>query len=49
MDVSQYCLGMQEAEKRMETSSVSVTEAKEVVRIANIRFTAGLGTNQDSS
>ena len=47
VDVSQYYLGMQEAEKRMETSSVSVTEAKEVVGIANIRFNAGLGTNQD--
>lgn len=47
VEVSQYYLGMQEAGKRIDTSSVSVAEAEEVVRISKVRFTAGLGTNQD--
>ncbi|MBP2650864.1 MAG: tolC 2 [Firmicutes bacterium] len=46
-NVSQYYLSMREAEKRIDTSRVAVTEAEEAHNIAQIRFDAGLGTNQE--
>ncbi|MBP2643003.1 MAG: tolC 1 [Firmicutes bacterium] len=47
VNVSQYYLNMKEAEKRIETSSVSVSEAQEALGISKVRFQSGLGTNQD--
>ena len=46
-NVNQYYLSMREAEKRIETCSVSVEEAEEALMITMARFQAGLGTNQD--
>jgi len=46
-DVSQYYWGMEEAQKRIETSQVAVNQAEEVCKIATVSFAAGLETNQD--
>ena len=40
-------LGLREAEKRISTSSVAVSQAEEDYRIAVIRYQAGVGTNTD--
>ena len=40
-------LGLREAEKRIGTASVAVSQAEEDYRIAVIRYQAGVGTNTD--
>lgn len=47
LEVRQAYLGMKEAEKRIETSSVAVTKAEEDFKIAQVRYNAGVGTNLD--
>lgn len=47
LEVRQYYLGMREAEKRIETSKVAGEQAKENLRIAELRYSAGVGTNID--
>jgi outer membrane protein TolC len=47
LEVRQYYLSMQEADKRIETSQVAVKQAQENLRIAEIRYNAGVGTNLD--
>ncbi len=45
LEVRQYYLNLREAEERIETSKVAVTQAEENLRIAEIRYNAGVGTN----
>ena len=47
LEVRQAYLGMKEAEKRIDTSSVAVTKAEEDFKIAQVRYNAGVGTNLD--
>ena len=47
LSVRNNYLSLREAEKRIGTSSVSVSEAEEAYRIAVIRYQAGVGTNTD--
>jgi outer membrane protein len=47
LEVRQYYLSMHEAEKRIDTSAVAVDQADENLRIAEIRYVAGVGTNLD--
>jgi outer membrane protein TolC len=47
LEVRQAYLNMNEAEKRIETSNVAVTKAEEDYKIAQVRYTAGVGTNLD--
>jgi outer membrane protein len=47
LEVRQYYLGMREAEKRIDTSKVAGEQAKESLRIAELRYNAGVGTNID--
>lgn len=47
LDVRNNYLSMREAEKRITTSSVAVSQAEEDYRIAVIRYQAGVGINTD--
>lgn len=47
LEVRQAYLNMQEAEKRIETSQVAVVKAEEDYKIAQVRYSAGVGTNLD--
>lgn len=47
LEVRQAYLNMQEAEKRIATSQVAVTKAEEDYKIAQVRYSAGVGTNLD--
>ena len=40
-------LGLQAAEKNIQTTSVAVTRAEEDYKIAQVRYSAGVGTNLD--
>ena len=47
LEVRQCYLSMLEAKSRIETSNVTVDKAADSLRIAEIRYTAGVGTNLD--
>lgn len=47
LEVRQAYLNMQEAEKRITTSKVAVAKAEEDFKIAQVRYSAGVGTNLD--
>ncbi len=47
LEVREDYLSMREAEKRIETSRVAVNKAAEDVKIAEVRYNAGIGTNLD--
>lgn len=47
LDVRQYFLSMQEAEKRIDTNKVSVDQADENLTIQKVRYDVGVGTNLD--
>lgn len=47
LEVRQAYLNMKEAEKRIETSKVAVIKAEEDFKIAQVRYSAGVGTNLD--
>jgi TolC family type I secretion outer membrane protein len=47
LEVRNAFLSMKEAEKRIDTSKVAVDQAEENFRIAEVRYTAGVGTNLD--
>ncbi|WP_312336735.1 TolC family protein [Anaerospora hongkongensis] len=47
LEVRQAYLNMKEAEKRIETSKVAVEKAEEDFKIAQVRYSAGVGTNLD--
>ncbi|SHI86745.1 TolC family protein [Propionispora hippei] len=47
LEVRQAYLNMKEAEKRIDTSKVAVDQAQEDFKIAQVRYTAGVGTNLD--
>ncbi len=47
LEVRQYYLSMREAEKRIDTSQVAVDQAEENLKIAEVRYNAGVGTNLD--
>lgn len=47
LEVRSSYLNMQEAEKRIETSQVAVDKAEEDYKIAQVRYSAGVGTNLD--
>jgi outer membrane protein TolC len=47
LEVRQYYLSMREAEKRIDTSYVAVSKAEEDYKIAQVRYSAGVGTNLD--
>lgn len=47
LEVRQAYLNMKEAEKRIQTSSVAVDKAQEDFKIAQVRYSAGVGTNLD--
>lgn len=47
LEVRQAYLSMREAEKRIDTSKVTVDKAEEDFKIAQVRYTAGVGTNLD--
>jgi outer membrane protein TolC len=47
LEVRQYYLNMREAEKRMSTGKVAVEQALENLKIAEVRYSAGVGTNLD--
>lgn len=47
LEVRQAYLNMNEAEKRIQTSSVAVEQAREDFKIAQVRYSAGVGTNLD--
>lgn len=47
LDVRSNYLGMQEAEKRINTTKAAVALAEEDYRIAQVRYQAGVGTNTD--
>ena len=47
LEVRSAYLNMQEAEKRIQTSKVAVEKAEEDYKIAQVRYSAGVGTNLD--
>ena len=47
LDVRTAYLGLQAAEKNIQTTSVAVTQAEEDYKIAQVRYSAGVGTNLD--
>jgi len=47
LEIRQNFLSMQEAEKRIGTSQVAVSKAEEDFKIAQVRYSAGVGTNLD--
>lgn len=47
LEIRQNYLSMQEAEKRIGTSQVAVSKAEEDFKIAQVRYSAGVGTNLD--
>lgn len=47
LEVRQAYLNMNEAEQRIQTSQVSVEKAQEDFKIAQVRYSAGVGTNLD--
>jgi len=47
LEVRQYYLSMYEAEKRIDTSKVAVDQSTESLKIAELRYAAGVGTNLD--
>lgn len=47
LDVRNAYLSMQEAEKRIGTTTVAVEQAQEDYKIAQVRYSAGVGTNVD--
>ena len=47
LEVQASYLNMREAEKRIETAGVAVEKAEEDFKIAQIRYSAGVGTNLD--
>lgn len=47
LDVRNAYLSMKEAEKRIETTDVAVEKAQEDFKIAQVRYSAGVGTNLD--
>jgi outer membrane protein TolC len=47
LEVRQAYLNMVEAEKRISTSQVTVEQADEDFKIAQVRYSAGVGTNTD--
>lgn len=47
LEVRQAYLNIGEAEKRINTSSVAVDKAQEDFKIAQVRYSAGVGTNTD--
>ncbi|SMC38538.1 TolC family protein [Sporomusa malonica] len=47
LEVRQAYLNMKEAEKRIDTSKVAVTKGEEDFKIAQVRYSAGVGTNLD--
>ncbi|WP_371372204.1 TolC family protein [Sporomusa aerivorans] len=47
LEVRQAYLNMKEAEKRIDTSKVAVVKAEEDFKIAQVRYSAGVGTNLD--
>lgn len=47
LEVRQQYLNMGEAEKRIQTSQVTVDKAREDFKIAQVRYSAGVGTNLD--
>ena len=47
LDVRKAYLGLQAAEKNIQTTSVAVTRAEEDYKIAQVRYSAGVGTNLD--
>jgi outer membrane protein TolC len=47
LDVRKAYLNMTEAEKRIQTSKVAVDKAQEDFKIAQVRYSAGVGTNID--
>lgn len=47
LEVRQAYLNLKEAEKRIATSQVAVNKAEEDYKIAQVRYTSGVGTNLD--
>lgn len=47
LEVRQAYLNLKEAEKRIATSQVTVVKAEEDYKIAQVRYTSGVGTNLD--
>jgi len=47
LEVRQYYLSMNEANKRIGSSQVAVEQAQEDYKIAGVRYSAGVGTNTD--
>lgn len=47
LEVRQTYLNLKEAEKRIATSQVAVNKAEEDFKIAQVRYTSGVGTNLD--
>lgn len=47
LEVRQEYLNIKEAEKRIQTSKVTVDKAQEDFKIAQVRYSAGVGTNID--
>lgn len=47
LDVRQSYLSLREAEKRIATSQVAVEKAEEDYKIAQVRYSSGVGTNLD--
>jgi len=47
LEVRQYYLSLREAEKRIETTQVAVNQAAENLKISEVRYNAGVGTNLD--
>ena len=47
LEVRQYYLSMNEANKRIGTAQVAVDNAQEDYKIAGVRYSAGVGTNTD--
>lgn len=47
LEVRSAYLGLREAEKRIDTTSVAVSQAEEDYRIAQLRYQSGVGTNVD--
>ena len=47
LEVQSSYLNLREAEKRIETARVAVDKAEEDFKIAQIRYSAGVGTNLD--
>lgn len=47
LEVKSAYLSLREAEKRIGTAQVAVTKAEEDYKIAQVRYTAGVGTNID--